>query len=262
LVLKPVAQVGGLAFSPDRKLLAGAAFDDTLRIWGVETGKELGLVKDIEKLVAVDFPSPDCIVTRGAGKPPAFWDVSKIRVPVLQKQQPDLGKRCDLHAFSTDGKRLATVTFEAGGRSARGTVKIWGAPEWNEIRELERTKGQPMTLAFSKDGKTLALGSAFGPDDPIQLWDVETGKTIATFADQVPHTLAFSPDGKYLAGGDYGGGLLLWDLTKKEKVMSMAAHTKAIVGLLFTPDGRHLISGSYDSTVQVWDFAKLLKKSP
>jgi len=63
-----------------------------------------------------------------------------------------------------------------------------------------------MSLAFSPDGKTLAVGRYL---DGLQLWDVTTRKLKADVppaADTADNTqfavsLTFSPDGKILAAG-------------------------------------------------------------
>jgi WD40 repeat protein len=59
------------------------------------------------------------------------------------------------------------------------------------------------------------LGSG-GSDATIRLWDVATGRQIATLKghDNYVHAVAFAPDGKTLASGSRGKTIKIWDLTQ------------------------------------------------
>jgi WD40 repeat protein len=68
-----------------------------------------------------------------------------------------------------------------------------------------------LSVAFSRDGKTLVSGSA---DGTVRLWDMATrqqiGDPLTTDAGMV-HSVAFSPDGKTLVSGSADGTARLWD---------------------------------------------------
>src|SRR5262245_48605351 len=73
-------------------------------------------------------------------------------------------------------------------------------------------RGGALSVVFSPDGKTLASS---GRDATIKLWDVKTGKNLATLEghDYEVWSVAFSPDGKTLASaGTKDKSVKLWDV--------------------------------------------------
>jgi WD40 repeat protein len=125
-----------------------------------------------------------------------------------------------------------------------------------------------MSLAYSKDGKTLVSG---GNDHVARLWDTDTGKEIRTFGEQADrgnafsatrwvHSVALSPDGKTLATGEYCKGwpvhtIHLWDVETGKEIRKMEGHKAGVLTLAFAQDSKTLVSGSEDKTVRLWQVA-------
>ena len=120
------------------------------------------------------------------------------------------------------------------------------------------------SMFFFPDGRLLALQS-FYSRDRVKLWDVSTGKSIATLplpALDIVHAEAFSPDGRLLASLS-GGTIEVWDVSSRKRVTTISAHKEAYGrALSFSPDGRLLASvGSrrersddiQNSEVKLWD---------
>ncbi len=115
-------------------------------------------------------------------------------------------------------------------------------------------KSRVSSLAFSPDGKILAMGSF---DGAAKLWDIDSGRLAATLAvdkDWVC-SVAFSADGKTLAtgGGDYTARL--WDVATRRERATFRGHEGSVLSVAFSPDGKTLATGSRDQTAKLWDVA-------
>jgi RNA polymerase sigma factor (sigma-70 family) len=82
------------------------------------------------------------------------------------------------------------------------------------VRELDIPTADAGPVAFSADGKLLAIGFGRGRGGQVRLRNLATQETVAVLADfgSAPQTMTFSTDGKYLITGLTDGTALVWDL--------------------------------------------------
>jgi WD40 repeat protein len=114
------------------------------------------------------------------------------------------------------------------------------------------------SLAFSPDGKTLAIGSGEpSRSGDITLWDMATGKLTTNYAERhldSVFALDFSPDGKLLASGGADKAVRITDLSTGKVVKVFEGHTHHVLGVSWRADGRLLASSGADNVVKVWDW--------
>ena len=190
---------GALTFSADGKILAHTGtllrtVNTIIQLYSTETGETLSTFKVFtERLDALVF-SPDEKKLAGGNQETIYlWDASTgAQLAVCTPER--LGPKRTL-VFSPDSRILISavggtvVEFPVGTVRSRsggwitgatsiyggGTIQLWDASTGALLSTHEGHTDHVQTLAFSKDEKTLATGSA---DGTILLWDWETLKKV------------------------------------------------------------------------------------
>ncbi|GAA6618056.1 eIF2A-related protein [Scytonema sp. NUACC26] len=111
--------------------------------------------------------------------------------------------------------------------------------------------GGVLSVAFSPDGKLLALGDTNGE---IRLYQVSDWKQLLTCKGHSNWvvSLAFSPDGSTLASGSTDFSVKLWDISTGECLQTLRGHIYEVWSVVFSPNGDILVSGSDDQTMKLW----------
>jgi Tol biopolymer transport system component len=207
--------VFAVAFSPDGKRLAAAGADRAIRIWDVDSGKELALFEDHADWILDLAFSPDGkrLASASRDKTSKVFDVEKKESLVTF---PGHAQTVNAVTFSPDGKLVVT-----GGED--NSVRMWKPDdEAKQARQIGGFGGAVFRLAYTPDGKSLA---ACGADKTVRIFDPSNGKQTAALqghADWV-YSLAVSRDGKTLASGSWDGEVRLWDLADPKRVRTIVA---------------------------------------
>jgi WD40 repeat protein len=122
-------------------------------------------------------------------------------------------------------------------------------------------------VTFSPDNRFVAYSAGFTNDEtptcPIRIFDLKTGKQIATWGipgvdlpSELVVGMAFSPDGNLLATVQQGDmSVRVWEVRTGLERRRFEGHKHWPYCIAFAPDGRLLASGSKDTTTLVWDLS-------
>jgi WD40 repeat protein len=280
--------VSSLAASPDGTRLASAAFDDTVRLWELPSGKEIYRLPGHGRVGGrrhVAFhPDGQRFLSFGDDMYLRAWDVrtgkalvehklrpSGVRIPdddVERNEQLFFIDRC---GFSPDGQRLVIVLQQ----------KIFVFDVWSgkEQRMIEPDgSGRIHAITFSPDGRRLvAGGSGKGlevklPDGrtmyttenecPVGIWDLESGKLVKSImvAGQMVHEFAFAPDGsRFAICKNQPHAIKVYSAEGEEQFVIDNAPAR-VTALTFGTDGKTLVSGLTDTSALIWDLTKFENK--
>lgn len=145
---------------------------------------------------------------------------------------------------------LLLGALPAAGRDADAPTRSFDPAKLGLLRTIV-PGGDPYGIAFSADGRRLAVGVANG----AVLYDTETWREVRRLLGHpnVVLAVAWSPDGRTLAAGGFEGAAVLWDTRTGEIRRTLPGHSSYVGALAFTPDGRSLLTGSHDGSLRLWD---------
>jgi WD40 repeat protein len=233
----------------------------SVQLWAVRTGdREATLALDTDpaalrgkqlpdpvwRLGAVGFGPAGRALAARAAKDGAVIEVRDVATGRLHRSRALGAVRA---VFSPDGTRLATA-------DGKGSVRILYLST-GALHTVRTGRGRPVrTLAFTPDGRTLAVAEIGADGEQVTLLDAATGRTQRTIkpGGDVLLSLAFSPDGHTLATASGGSGTVrTWDARTGQLQGSFRVSSE-VASPAFTPDGRTLATSSARG-VQLWDLA-------
>ncbi len=261
-------------FSRDRHTLATASADHTVRLWNISDPAHpthLGQIQGFTDPVKSMALSPDgriLATTVYSEKRVLLWDVLNPARPTALVQLVKFGSGVSSVAFGMDGRTLATAT-STGVVGGDKSVQMWNITDPAHPLPV----GRPFTgndsvgteVAFSPDGRTLAVSGAYAPGR-VRLWDVTDPAHATDFGQPLAggvRSMVFSPDGRTLAtitytgiaGAPGDGTVRLWDVSDRTHPVPLgqplSGYTSPVEAVAFSTDGHTLATAGTD--VRLWN---------
>ncbi len=268
-VLSHLSGVAHAAYTPDGRLFATAQEDGLVRLWrpsggapgdlripgGTPGGQTYAVLsRDGAYVLPVSVPRRP----QGLVLPGRVYETATGRAagPALHPAGPLNGA-----AFAPDASRVVTVcAVPAPGLDTRaGRVQFWDWRAGTEVFPSLATPSEALTVAYSPDGKRLAVLCAEGQ---LLLIDPANGQVEArlehgAFYQSPPVSplslLRFAPDGRTVAACGTSDGATVWDVAAGKARHASLLHKGLCSAVDFSADGRYLATASYDNTARVWD---------
>lgn len=236
------------AFSPNDEIFASAVSSGEVRLWRTDGLHELPSIKTGGQVQALSFDAEGERIITFAGSLIRYWDIASQAL--VKEVQAVSGA---VVAHTGDWKTLAASEARASH------VTLWneeGGVIWNRSYGHIDTGGRLIKMAFSPDGKWLALALASTPGGgwTIEVIDAKTGDKVVGLPMGSDSTaimaISFSPDGKLLASAGTDQTIRLWDTQSWSARNPLKGHRVVVVS--FLADGKKLLSGGADGQVRLW----------
>ncbi|MGB7709630.1 MAG: WD40 repeat domain-containing protein [Microcoleus sp.] len=248
-----------LAITPDgQRLVSGDWFDDTIKIWNLNTGELLSTLEACVHCVAIT-PDGQTLVSGCADSTIKIWDLnSNELLHSLHCSEPVY-----LVAITPDGQKLISIEDSK-------IVQIWDLSNPEILKNLVTYSSgysyfywrYSKCIVISPDQQRIIMGRKI-----IKSYDLITGKLrtiIGRNLGQI-YDLAITPDGKTLISSYDKNTIKIWDLTAKkypEVRLTLKSYAETVEALTLTPDGQRIVSAgyrvikyysSYECFIEIWD---------
>ena len=236
-----IDNVFSLSFSPDGRTLAGGGFFG-IELWDVETGEPINVPEKYSGVGAwgVHFLPDGERIALFLGKSIVALDLNTGEQFRVMSSEAIASSE----AVSLDGERAA-LGFNSSA------VQIWNLNDGSLHAAFESDNTGPILSAvFSRDSKTLAVGSG---DGGVRLWDVAALRYLrrlwlAPYSYQHIESVDFSKDGKTVLGGSFVD-IALWDVAtgrfKRALGDEYGRHVRNFRPAVYSPDGETIASIRY-----------------
>lgn len=267
------ADLLSLTVSRDGRLAASLCGEYSACVWDTSNGKLIHKIETEKVLFSAVALSPtaDLLATGFEDGTVSVWEWrTGRRIAVLQNDLPT--DRVFSEAFSPNGEELATAGLGS-------PVRVWNAKTGMLIRKLSdsgtpfqgcwwqesRLAGRSMpagrgswnktclaySLAYSPDGKTIAVGSKLW----LRLWDATSGAVIRTFPGAAEvGGLTFSPEGALLTSLREDGSVTIWNASTGAQLRRLQASRLPLRAVAFSPGGQILAASGWEGNIYVWDW--------
>ncbi|MEV6343560.1 helix-turn-helix domain-containing protein [Actinoplanes sp. NPDC051851] len=235
--------VNAAAYSPDGGRVAVGGSNNTLVVFGAETGERLDTVASAAQITAVAYSPDGTVLHVGA----ADGVVRSVPVP---RRVIDAASGA-LFALGVDrgGTRLAVAST-----GARGHVQLWslkrgaaaGSPAGtgNPAGDGAVAGGGAAASGGDVAGAGVGAGAGVTPGGRLEL-DANAGDFGASAG-----SVAISPDGRSVVTGNRAGSVLM---TTGSTHATLSGSAALIEALQFSADGRLVAAAADDDRVHLWD---------
>ncbi len=246
-----IGEVYAVAFALDGKFLLSAGRDRLLRLWDLQTRKQVRVFQGHTASVRCVAFSPDGkrAVSGGDDRSVRVWDVASGEENAALIGHTEAVTSI---AWAQDGQRILS-----GSRD--GTMRWWDVARQKELVRLEGHAGPVLSIALAPNSKTALSG---GNDKTVRHWNLANGKKIFCYKGHANAVInvQFHPGGREFFSSSsqhrtHEHFWRRWDLTERKEVGAMKASPDDSFGCAaFSPDGRHVIVGGPGGFVRMWSW--------
>lgn len=238
-----------MEFSKDKKLLLACSSND-VKVWDVETGKEVMSHKDDSITYATFAPDGECLLLSTFH---GFLKKLNIESQEIVSEERLNEKGIDMIKFSSSGKFLMLACLYE-------TI-IYPTESNNKEIVLTEHTNSVYGIEFGFDGQHMLSIS----DGCVKLRDWNCRETIRSFDVKAVSETPYGADFRNLAAFHPSGGIVaivrggdvkieLYSTKDDKPFQSLTGHTHRIDSIKFSVDGNHLVSVSiYDHSVILWN---------
>lgn len=244
--------VTDVVMSTDGQFALSGSWDQTLRLWDLQTGVSTRrFVSHTKDVLSVAFSADNRQIVSGSrDKTIKLWNTLAHCKYTIQDECHGDWVSCVRFSPSTQNPVIVSCGWDK-------VVKVWNLTNCKLKTNHFGHSGYLNAVTVSPDGSLCASG---GKDGKAMLWDLNEGKHLYTLeGHDVINSLCFSPNRYWLCAA-VGQTIKIWDLEDKKIVDELKLEPKEkgkmapgqCISLAWSSDGQTLFSGYEDGDIRVW----------
>ena len=248
-------KVVDVRLSPSGEFIAGASFDDTVRVFHARTQSPVAVLEHPDDVYSVAFlPDSKRVVTACRDNGVRMFDIASG-----EKIWEARGHAMAVYAVAVDatGSVVASASEDL-------SVRLWDADDGGALRVMTGHTGPVNDVSFSPDGEHLASASN---DKTLRIWRLSDGAIVKVLRAPLKEysreefALSYSPDGEYLVSAGKRGAepdtqfARLWSTKTGKVVNTFTGHEHDLWDIRFTHSGRYVAAAGRTGKVYFWDAA-------
>ncbi len=287
------AAVTCIEITNDNKFIVTGSRDKFIRVWDIETGKVIFLLKGHDDDInCLTISEDNNYIVSGA-------DDHKVKVWNLHSGK--LVKSFDAHSASITSVAISHDNELIISGSKDFTIKGWNVNKNKEVFSLDQNDEMISSVFINSDFNTITSVST---DNVLKQWDLETckllkeqnisddpnitsliskdgffyfyssldnkarlidiftNKEVQKFDNEYDFisSTALSKDNKYCATGSENKLLKIYCTQSGETLNILQGHNNSIESICFDNENKYVITGSSDNTVKIWEVQTLNKE--
>ena len=163
------SRVTTVSITPDGSKVISGSYDNTIKIWNINTGEELKTLNGHSSSVTAVSITPDGskIISGSYDNTLKIWNINTGEELKTLKGHSSL---VNAVSITPDGSKVISGSYD-------NTLKIWNINTGEELKTLKGHSFSVNAVSITPDGSKVISGSY---DNTLKIWNINTGEELKT----------------------------------------------------------------------------------